>query len=104
MSPTHSRTPCIGQPDDSVRLDGLAAETLRYLVGEATPVTLADLAEGLVAVTTDIGDAHRLQVRLHHVTLPKLASVELLAYDATERVVDRPTEEQNSPPSDEQSS
>lgn len=77
-----------GQIDGSVRLDGLEADTLRSLVGATTPVPMEELAERLVDFASDASDAKSLQVWLHHVTLPKLASAEQLVYNAGERIVD----------------
>lgn len=59
----------------------LRRAVLRCLMTESGPVALDDLAEQLAGADhrTDAGE--RLQVRLHHMHLPKLAEENAIAYD-----------------------
>ncbi len=59
----------------------LRRAVLRCLMTESGPVTLDDLAEQLGGADRRTAAGERLQIRLHHMHLPKLAEENAIAYD-----------------------
>jgi len=59
----------------------LRRAVLRCLMAESGPVALDDLSEKLAGADHRTGADERLQVRLHHMHLPKLAEENAIAYD-----------------------
>lgn len=73
----------------TVHADERRRAVVEALSAGGTPTTRTELAEQLAAAA-DVDDgarADRLAVQLHHIHLPKLASVGLLTYDAAEGTV-----------------
>lgn len=69
--------------------------TLLFVVGDASgPVPLTDLSERLLArestdSAADSAAVERIELKLHHVDLPKLADADVVAYDPETRTVSR---------------
>lgn len=93
------------------RSDERNASVLRYLREQVEPVHLSELAaeivreareaEGVIHEDGDADPLGRVQVRLHHVDLPKMDDAGVLDYDAERRVASLPDERrQETPPLD----